>query len=68
VSRSNARTICRADRELATILVAPRYWPWDLAENHDGPNVLEHLGGTLTPLSVAEIDASCEHLNLDSTT
>ena len=59
-------TICLTDRELATVLAALRYCQQDLAENHHGPISPEHFDGKVAPLTVAEIDGLCEHLNLDS--
>jgi hypothetical protein len=59
-------TVRLTERELATVLAALRYWQQDLAENDDGPISPEHFHGTITPLTVEEIDALCEHFNLDS--
>jgi hypothetical protein len=59
-------TVRLTERELATVLAALRYWQQDLAENDDGPISPEHFNGTITPLTVEEIDALCEHFNLDS--
>jgi hypothetical protein len=59
-------TVRLTERELATVLAALRYWQQDLAENDDGPISAEHFKGTITPLNVEEIDALCEHLNLDA--
>jgi hypothetical protein len=52
-----------ADRELATVLAALRYWQQDLAENPDGPISQEHFGQGTTPLTAQEIDDLCERLN-----
>jgi hypothetical protein len=58
-------TVRLADRELATVLAALRYWQQDLAEN-DGP-ICEHFDEH-TPLTVEEIDDLCERLNCGSVT
>jgi hypothetical protein len=49
------------DRELATVLVALRYFQQDLAANEEGP-ISEHFHEH-TPLTVEEIDELCERIN-----
>jgi hypothetical protein len=52
-----------ADRELATVLAALRYWQQDLAQNEEGPIDQEHFTEGITPLTVDEIDDLGERLN-----
>jgi hypothetical protein len=59
-------TLRLSDRELATVLVALRYWQQDLAANDDEGPISEHFDA-VTPLSVEEIDDLCERLNDTST-
>jgi len=51
-------------RELATILAALRYWQREGWASSGAEIDISTDGGTLEPLSRAEIDALCERLNL----
>jgi hypothetical protein len=58
-------TIRLNDRELATVLAALRYWQQDLADNeNEGPIIPDHFDEEVTPLTVDEIEALCERLNV----
>ena len=56
------QAVCELDaRELATVLVALRYWQEEMSPHVSSCN-LEHLADVL-PLNADEIDALCERLN-----
>lgn len=49
-------------RELATVIVALRYWQVAIDTN-GGPPISEHFFNGVTPLTDDEIDELCDRLN-----
>lgn len=49
-------------RELATVIVALRYWQVAIGTN-GGPPISEHFFNGVTPLTDDEIDELCDRLN-----
>ena len=52
-------------RELSTVLAALRWWQLRGDLGSDACNDVATDGGTVEPLSLAEIDTLCERLNVE---
>jgi hypothetical protein len=63
-SKEDAMNDCLAERELATVLAALRFWQQELARNGNEPPICGHFQDGATPLTVEGIDELCERLNL----